>query len=35
VWLASDGAYGVTGQAIPVDAGHLALPGYNPAPVRP
>jgi SDR family mycofactocin-dependent oxidoreductase len=35
VWLASDGAYGVTGQAIPVDAGHLALPGYNPAPVQP
>lgn len=35
VWLASDGAYGVTGQAIPVDAGHLALPGFNPAPVRP
>ncbi|MBM7808743.1 SDR family mycofactocin-dependent oxidoreductase [Geodermatophilus bullaregiensis] len=35
VWLASDGAYGVTGLAVPVDAGHLALPGYNPAPVRP
>jgi NAD(P)-dependent dehydrogenase (short-subunit alcohol dehydrogenase family) len=35
VWLASDGASGVTGQAIPIDAGHLALPGYNPAPVRP
>jgi SDR family mycofactocin-dependent oxidoreductase len=35
VWLAADGAYGVTGQAFPVDAGHLALPGYNPAPVVP
>lgn len=35
VWLASDGAWAVTGQAIAVDAGHLALPGFNPAPVRP
>jgi NAD(P)-dependent dehydrogenase (short-subunit alcohol dehydrogenase family) len=35
VWLASDGAYGVTGQAVPIDAGHLAMPGYNPSPVRP
>ncbi|SFP49426.1 SDR family mycofactocin-dependent oxidoreductase [Geodermatophilus dictyosporus] len=35
VWLASDGAWAVTGQAIPVDAGHLALPGFNPAPVQP
>ncbi|MGY1743561.1 MULTISPECIES: mycofactocin-coupled SDR family oxidoreductase [unclassified Blastococcus] len=35
VWLAADGAYGVTGQAFPIDAGHLAMPGYNPAPVRP
>lgn len=35
VWLASDGAYGVTGQAVQVDAGHLALPGFNPAPARP
>nr|WP_204263624.1 mycofactocin-coupled SDR family oxidoreductase [Geodermatophilus normandii] len=35
VWLASDGAHGVTGQAVAVDAGHLALPGFNPAPVRP
>ena len=34
VWLASDGAYGVTGQALPIDAGHLALPGYNPSPGR-
>lgn len=35
VWLASDGAYGVTGQAFPIDAGHLAMPGYNPSPIRP
>lgn len=35
LWLASDAAYGVTGQAVPIDAGHLALPGYNPSPVRP
>jgi enoyl-[acyl-carrier-protein] reductase (NADH) len=34
-WLASDGAAGVTGQAVVVDAGHLTLPGYNPAPVAP
>lgn len=34
VWLAADGAYGVTGQAFPIDAGHLAMPGYNPAPLR-
>jgi NAD(P)-dependent dehydrogenase (short-subunit alcohol dehydrogenase family) len=32
VWLASDGAYGVTGLAVPVDAGHLALPGVQPRP---
>ncbi len=35
VWLASDGAYGVTGQAFPIDAGHLAMPGFNPSPARP
>ena len=35
VWLASDGAWAVTGQAIVVDAGHLALPGFNPAPLPP
>ncbi|WP_029429772.1 mycofactocin-coupled SDR family oxidoreductase [Blastococcus sp. URHD0036] len=35
VWLAGDGAYGVTGQAFPIDAGHLAMPGFNPSPVRP
>ncbi|RFU19129.1 mycofactocin-coupled SDR family oxidoreductase [Geodermatophilus marinus] len=34
-WLASDGAWAVTGQAIAVDAGHLALPGFNPAPLAP
>lgn len=32
-WLASDRAAGVTGQEIAVDAGHLAMPDYNPAPV--
>jgi len=31
-WLASDAAYAVTGQELVVDAGHLALPGFNPAP---
>ena len=31
-WLASDGAFAVTGQAIVVDAGHIQLAGYNPAP---
>lgn len=35
VWLASDRAGGITGQALAVDAGHTVLPGYNPAPVRP
>jgi SDR family mycofactocin-dependent oxidoreductase len=34
-WLASDGAFGVTGQAVVVDAGHTVLPGFNPAPVAP
>jgi SDR family mycofactocin-dependent oxidoreductase len=34
-WLASDGAFAVTGQAIVVDAGHTILPGFNPAPVQP
>ncbi|RBY83667.1 SDR family mycofactocin-dependent oxidoreductase [Geodermatophilus sp. TF02-6] len=34
-WLASDGAWAVTGQAIVVDAGHLELPGFNPAPLQP
>lgn len=34
-WLASDGAYAVTGQNIVVDAGHTIMPGFNPAPVSP
>lgn len=34
-WIASDGAFAVTGQAVVVDAGHTILPGFNPAPVRP
>ncbi|MGK5111450.1 MULTISPECIES: mycofactocin-coupled SDR family oxidoreductase [unclassified Geodermatophilus] len=33
-WLASDAAAAVTGQAIVIDAGHLTLPGFNPAPVQ-
>jgi len=32
-WLVSDDARHITGAAIPVDAGHLLLPGGNPAPV--
>jgi SDR family mycofactocin-dependent oxidoreductase len=32
-WLASDDAKHITGAAIPVDAGHILLPGVNPAPV--
>ncbi len=34
VFLASDEARDVTGVALPVDAGHLATPGFNRAPVR-
>ncbi|WP_280216710.1 mycofactocin-coupled SDR family oxidoreductase [Nocardia neocaledoniensis] len=34
-WLASDGAFAVTGQAITIDAGLTALPGFNHAPVQP
>jgi SDR family mycofactocin-dependent oxidoreductase len=30
LWLAGDGASAVTGTALPVDAGHLLLPGSNP-----
>ncbi|SDG19224.1 mycofactocin-coupled SDR family oxidoreductase [Klenkia brasiliensis] len=32
VWLASDDASRVTGVALPVDAGHLVLSTFNPAP---
>jgi NAD(P)-dependent dehydrogenase (short-subunit alcohol dehydrogenase family) len=31
LWLASDRAAYVTGVALPVDGGHLVLPGVNPA----
>jgi SDR family mycofactocin-dependent oxidoreductase len=34
IWLASDESLNVTGVQIPVDAGHLVLPGHNHAPVR-
>lgn len=33
LWLVSDGAAAVTGVALPVDAGHMVLPGINMAPV--
>lgn len=33
VFLASDDASRITGIEMPVDAGHLLLPGFNPAPV--
>jgi NAD(P)-dependent dehydrogenase (short-subunit alcohol dehydrogenase family) len=32
-WLASDESRHVTGIELPVDAGHLILPGYNHAPI--
>lgn len=35
LWLNSDLAARVTGITVPVDAGHLLQPGYNPAPVIP
>jgi SDR family mycofactocin-dependent oxidoreductase len=34
LYLNSDLASSVTGVTIPVDAGHLLQPGYNPAPVK-
>jgi SDR family mycofactocin-dependent oxidoreductase len=32
VWLASDAASRVTGVALPVDSGHMVLPGFNTTP---
>lgn len=32
-WIASDEARHLTGLAIPVDAGHLVLPGFNHSPI--
>lgn len=34
LWLNSKLASSVTGISVPVDAGHLLQPGYNPAPVK-
>lgn len=34
LWLNSDLAAKVTGITVPVDAGHLLQPGYNPDPVK-
>jgi SDR family mycofactocin-dependent oxidoreductase len=34
LWLVSGEAEHVTGVALPVDAGHTILPGYNPNPTR-
>jgi SDR family mycofactocin-dependent oxidoreductase len=34
LWLASDESADVTGIALPVDAGHLVLPGYNGTPAE-
>ena len=34
LYLNSDLAAAVTGVTLPVDAGHLVLPGYNHAPVH-
>ncbi len=34
LWLNSELASAVTGISVPVDAGHLLLPGYNPDPVK-
>jgi SDR family mycofactocin-dependent oxidoreductase len=35
LFLASELASDITGQALPVDGGHTVLNGYNPAPVMP
>jgi NAD(P)-dependent dehydrogenase (short-subunit alcohol dehydrogenase family) len=32
-WLVSDESRDVTGLVMPVDAGHMLLPAFNPAPV--
>jgi SDR family mycofactocin-dependent oxidoreductase len=34
LWLVSDEAEHVTGIALPVDAGHLAMDGFNPNPTK-
>jgi len=34
LWLNSELASAVTGISVPVDAGHLLQPGYNPEPVK-
>jgi SDR family mycofactocin-dependent oxidoreductase len=34
LWLVSDGAAVVTGVALPVDAGHLLMPGMNMSPTE-
>ena len=34
LWLNSDLASSVTGISVPVDAGHLLMPGYNADPVK-
>lgn len=34
LFLASEQSADVTGHAMPVDGGHMALQGYNPSPVR-
>jgi SDR family mycofactocin-dependent oxidoreductase len=35
LWLASDDSRFVHGSEVTVDAGHMALPGFNHAPVQP
>lgn len=34
LFFASDESQDITGVALPVDGGHLAIPGFSPAPVR-